>query len=204
MIPDFTLPPGRGGGMKGKAGSGGGGGMRGGRQKNRSNVGNHGGGNGGADRGHGGHMSGSQASQDLGSQPFSQGPLTQGYINMSQPSQMSQPGLSQPELSQVCSRHCHLLGINFHHKISIREILWSGNLVHLWDKLFTVWLFTAINTQGPGCLHIYSKILSRFPLKVKTSCCLKPPILFLPGKKWGNNCCLVSFAFCLSHYRTVT
>uniref|UniRef100_A0AAZ3S5P4 Upf1 domain-containing protein n=1 Tax=Oncorhynchus tshawytscha TaxID=74940 RepID=A0AAZ3S5P4_ONCTS len=47
-----------------------------------------------------GHMSGSQASQDLGSQPFSQGPLTQGYITMSQPSQMSQPGLSQPELSQ--------------------------------------------------------------------------------------------------------
>lgn len=45
-------------------------------------------------------MSGSQASQDLGSQPFSQGPLTQGYINMSQPSQMSQAGLSQPELSQ--------------------------------------------------------------------------------------------------------
>uniref|UniRef100_A0AAQ6IIY4 Upf1 domain-containing protein n=1 Tax=Anabas testudineus TaxID=64144 RepID=A0AAQ6IIY4_ANATE len=57
-------------------------------------------GNGGMDRGHGGHMSGSQASQDLVSQPFSQGPLTQGYINMSQPSQMSQPGLSQPELSQ--------------------------------------------------------------------------------------------------------
>uniref|UniRef100_A0A673BRR1 ATP-dependent helicase RENT1 n=1 Tax=Sphaeramia orbicularis TaxID=375764 RepID=A0A673BRR1_9TELE len=67
---------GRGGGMKGKTGSGGGGGGR------------------------GGHMSGSQASQDLGSQSFSQGPLTQGYINMSQPSQMSQPGLSQPELSQ--------------------------------------------------------------------------------------------------------
>lgn len=92
--------------MKGKAGSGGGSGTRGGRQRNRGNTGNHGGGN-GVDRGHGGHMSGSQASQDLVSQPFSQGPLTQGYINMSQPSQMSQPGLSQPELSQVC----HLSGL---------------------------------------------------------------------------------------------
>ncbi|XP_032387046.1 regulator of nonsense transcripts 1 [Etheostoma spectabile] len=91
--------PGRGGGMKGKAGSGGGSGTRGGRQRNRGNMGNHSSGHGGADR-HGGHMSGSQASQDLGSQPFSQGPLTQGYMNMSQPSQMSQPGLSQPELSQ--------------------------------------------------------------------------------------------------------
>uniref|UniRef100_A0A8C8GZA5 Upf1 domain-containing protein n=1 Tax=Oncorhynchus tshawytscha TaxID=74940 RepID=A0A8C8GZA5_ONCTS len=84
-------PAGRGGGMKGKAG---GGGVRGGRQRSRG-MGNHGGGS-----GQHGLMSGSQASQDLGSQPFSQGPLTQGYITMSQPSQMSQPGLSQPELSQ--------------------------------------------------------------------------------------------------------
>uniref|UniRef100_A0AAZ3NRS5 Upf1 domain-containing protein n=1 Tax=Oncorhynchus tshawytscha TaxID=74940 RepID=A0AAZ3NRS5_ONCTS len=81
---------GRGGGMKSKAG----GGARGGRQRSRG-MASHGGGN-----GQHGHMSGSQASQDLGSQPFSQGPLTQGYITMSQPSQMSQPGLSQPELSQ--------------------------------------------------------------------------------------------------------
>lgn len=112
-------PPGRGGGMKGKAGSGGGGGgTRGGRQRNRGNMGNHSGGHGGADR-HGGHMSGSQASQDLGSQPFSQGPLTQGYMNMSQPSQMSQPGLSQPELSQVCSLNCHPLRISPNYKVAI-------------------------------------------------------------------------------------
>uniref|UniRef100_A0AAQ6A9T7 Upf1 domain-containing protein n=1 Tax=Amphiprion ocellaris TaxID=80972 RepID=A0AAQ6A9T7_AMPOC len=92
-------PPGYLGQVNGPtAGSGGGGGTRGGRQRNRGNMGNH---SGGGDRGqHGGHMSGSQASQDQGSQPFSQGPLTQGYISMSQPSQMSQPGLSQPELSQ--------------------------------------------------------------------------------------------------------
>lgn len=89
--------------MKGKSGSGGGGNTRGGRQRNRGSLGNHH----GADRGHGGHMTGSQASQDLGSQPFSQGPLTQGY--MSQPSQMSQPGLSQPELSQVGSTDHHTL-----------------------------------------------------------------------------------------------
>lgn len=83
---------GRGGSMKNKSASTCGSGTRGARQRNRGDVGID-----------GGHMTGSQASQDQGSQPFSQGPLTQGYISMSQPSQMSQPGLSQPELSQVCS-----------------------------------------------------------------------------------------------------
>ncbi|MEQ2162721.1 hypothetical protein GOODEAATRI_022676 [Goodea atripinnis] len=76
--------------------SAGSGGTRGGRQKNPGTMGN-----GGIDHElHGGHMAGSQASQDQGSQQYSQGPLTQGCHNMSQPSQMTQPGLSQPELSQ--------------------------------------------------------------------------------------------------------
>ncbi|MEQ2216213.1 hypothetical protein XENOCAPTIV_012569, partial [Xenoophorus captivus] len=76
--------------------SAGSGGTRGGRQKNSGTMGN-----GGIDHElHGGHMAGSQASQDQGSQQYSQGPLTQGYHNMSQPSQMTQSGLSQPELSQ--------------------------------------------------------------------------------------------------------
>ncbi|MEQ2300435.1 ATP-dependent helicase NAM7, partial [Ameca splendens] len=85
---------GHGGSIKNK--SAGSGGTRGGRQKNPGTMGN-----GGIDHElHGGHMAGSQASQDQGSQQYSQGPLTQGYHNMSQPSQMTQPGLSQPELSQ--------------------------------------------------------------------------------------------------------